>query len=92
MKEENIQFSFLGYIFKPRKAKGKASTVFTSIKQRVQRGHTSGGKKMALIVDDQSIDYGYCPKVYSIIRGCLTTTGITGRKNWPEYCNTLTYT
>ena len=29
-KEENIQFTFLGYTFKPRKAKSKTGTVFTS--------------------------------------------------------------
>lgn len=83
-KEENMQFTFLGYTFKPRKAKSKTGTVFTSflpaiskdakksIYQEVRSWHL-------LWMTNQSIS-NLALKYNPIIRGWLNYYGKYGKK------------
>jgi RNA-directed DNA polymerase len=83
-REENIQFTFLGYTFKPRKAKGKGGTVFTSFlpalsKESKERIHEEVRSWHLLWMTNQSIT-DIAQKYNPIIRGWLNYYGKYSKK------------
>jgi RNA-directed DNA polymerase len=84
MKEENIQFTFLGYTFKPRKAKGRTGTVFTSFLPAISKESKKGIRQKVrswrlLWMTNQSIT-DIAQKYNPIIRGWLNYYGKYGKK------------
>jgi RNA-directed DNA polymerase len=83
-KEENIQFTFLGYTFKPRKAKSKTGTVFTSFLPAISKDAKQSIQKeirswRLLWMTNQSIS-NLALKCNPIIRGWLNYYGRYGKK------------
>jgi len=83
-KEENIQFTFLGYTFKPRKAKSKTGTVFTSFLPAISKDAKKSIYQeirnwRLLWMTNQSIS-NLARKYNPIIRGWLNYYGKYGKK------------
>ena len=84
MNEENIQFTFLGYTFKPRKAKGRTGTVFTSFLPAISKESKEGIRQKVrswrlLWMTNQSIT-DIAQKYNPMIRGWLNYYGKYGKK------------
>jgi len=84
MNEENIQFTFLGYTFKPRKARGRTGIVFTSFLPAISKESKEGIRQKVrswrlLWMTNQSIT-DIAEKYNPMIRGWLNYYGKYGKK------------
>ena len=84
MNEENIQFTFLGYTFKPRKAKSRTGTVFTSFLPAISKESKEGIRQKVrswrLLWMTNQLITDIAEKYNPVIRGWLNYYGKYGKK------------
>jgi RNA-directed DNA polymerase len=93
--KENIEFTFLGYTFKPRKAKGKEGKVFTSflpaisLKAKINISQEICGWRL-LWMTQKSIEQ-IAEGINPVIRGWLNYYGRYGKKELARVLENINY-
>jgi len=93
--KENIEFTFLGYTFRPRKAKGKEGKVFTSflpaLSQKARKSITEEICGWRLLWMTQKSIEQIAENINPVIRGWLNYYGRYGKKELARVLENINY-